>query len=173
MVTFQSYVGLREGNHVLSMVTMYELERTSIIWSSQKRSNHLLDAVSFNAVYLFIVAWTFVEHHHWSQEQKQQARPLSIAMLYHRVNMKSAQTIRCGVNDLGAFKENSEVSFVVALKVDGSCCWFIFLMWVCRNAIGTTHQIDGWNPTHKNGDFYGGWFIIAIFLLQLEDPSTG
>ena len=35
--------------------------------------------------------------------------------------------------------------------------WDIKLMWVCRNVIGTTHQIDGWNPTHKNGDDFWGW----------------
>ena len=33
----------------------------------------------------------------------------------------------------------------------------VTLMWVNRNVIGTTHQIDGWNATNKNGDFYGGW----------------
>ena len=26
------------------------------------------------------------------------------------------------------------------------------VVWVCRNVIGTIHQIDGWNPSHKNAD---------------------
>ena len=38
----------------------------------------------------------------------------------------------------------------------------IFLMWVCRNVIGTTHQIDGWNSSHKNGDERGMVYEIAI-----------
>ena len=28
-------------------------------------------------------------------------------------------------------------------------------MWVCRNVMFTTHEIDGWNPTHKNADEWG------------------
>ena len=35
-------------------------------------------------------------------------------------------------------------------------------MWVCRNVIGTTHQIDGEHPTHKNGD---EWGMVQMALL--------
>ena len=37
-------------------------------------------------------------------------------------------------------------------------CW----VWQCHK--GTTHQIDGWNPTHKNAD---EWGMIAIPTLHL------
>ena len=44
------------------------------------------------------------------------------------------------------------------------------------NVIGTTHQIDGWNATHKNGDEWG-WFMALLYqhywkyTLNGDDPD--
>ena len=32
----------------------------------------------------------------------------------------------------------------------------------------TTHQIDGWNPTQKNGDEWGMVYGIAIPIITME-----
>ena len=44
-------------------------------------------------------------------------------------------------------------------------------MWVCRNVIGTTHEIDGWNPTHQNGD-EGGMVQMALLYQHYTNQSS-
>ena len=39
--------------------------------------------------------------------------------------------------------------------------YIYYNMWIYSNVIGTTHEIDGWNPTHKKV-MNGGWFMIAL-----------
>ena len=42
-------------------------------------------------------------------------------------------------------------------------------MWVCRNVMFTTHQIDGEHTTHKNGD---EWVVVYIAIPTLLEKNA-
>ena len=56
------------------------------------------------------------------------------------------------------------ILFEFLLASTGISCWDHSHVLSCGyiNVIGTPHQIDGWNPTHKNGDEWGMVYDIAI-----------